>query len=107
VYLQQNKLDEAQQWLAQALQLQPGLAEAQLDLAKTYRGQAKTDEAVKLLQSVVASDPSRQDAHYLLFGLYKEQGRLEEARKELRIFEELKRKAADREQKMLRLDSID
>jgi cytochrome c-type biogenesis protein CcmH/NrfG len=100
-------LDEAQQWLAQALQLQPGLAEAQLDLAKTYRGQAKTDEAVKLLQSVVASDPSRQDAHYLLFGLYKEQGRLEEARKELRIFEELKRKAADREQKMLRLDSID
>jgi tetratricopeptide (TPR) repeat protein len=107
VYLQQNKMDEAQQYLTQALKIQPGLADAQLDLAKTYRGQAKTDEAVKWLQSVVTSDPSRQDAHYLLFGLYKEKGQMDEARKELRIFEELKRKTADQEQKMLRLDSID
>jgi Tfp pilus assembly protein PilF len=56
---------------------------------------------------VVTADPSRQDAHYLLFGLYKETGQMDEARKELRIFEELKRKTADREQKMLRLDSVD
>lgn len=107
VYLQQTKLDDARQYLTQALQLQPGLADAQLDLAKTYHGQAKTDEAVKLLKSVIASDPSREDAHYLLFGLYKELGQMDEARKELRIFEELKRKAADREQKMQRLDSTD
>jgi len=105
VYLQQNKLDDAQQYLKQALQLQPGLAEAQLDLAKTYRSQGKTEEAVSLLKSVVVGDPGREDAHYLLFGLYKEQGHMEEARKELKIFEELKRKTADREQKMLRLDS--
>ena len=105
VYLQQSNLDEAQKYLKQALQLQPGLADAQLDLAKTYRSQAKTDEAVSLLKSVVALDPSREDAHYLLFGLYKEQGRMDEARKELKLFEDLKRKAADREQKMLRLDS--
>ena len=52
---------------------------------------------MKLLQSVVASEPDRQDAHYLLFGLYKELGQLEEARKELQIFEELKRKTADQE----------
>ena len=64
-------------------------------------------QAVKLLKSVVASDPNREDAHYLLFGLYKERGEMDEARKELRIFEELKRKTADREQKMLRLDSTD
>jgi hypothetical protein len=32
---------------------------------------------------------------------------MEEARKELQIFEELKRKTADREQKMLRLDATD
>jgi tetratricopeptide (TPR) repeat protein len=105
IYLQQSKLDDARQYLTQALQLLPGLADAQLDLAKTYHGQAKTDEAVKLLKSVLVSDPSREDAHYLLFGLYKELGQIDEARKELRIFEELKRKTADREQKMLRLDS--
>jgi len=105
VYLQQNKLDDAQQYLQQALRLQSGLAEAQLDLAKAYRSQGKTEEAVSLLKSVVAADTSREDAHYLLFGLYKEQGHMEEARKELKIFEELKKKTTDREQKMLRLDS--
>jgi Tfp pilus assembly protein PilF len=91
--------------LTQALQLQPSLPDAQFDLAKTYRSQAKTDEALKLLKSVIASDPSREDAHYLLFGIYKERGQMDEARKELRIFEDLKKKTADREQKMLRLDS--
>jgi cytochrome c-type biogenesis protein CcmH/NrfG len=105
VYLQQGKLDEAQQYLTEALQLQPGLPDAQFDLAKTYRSQAKTDEALKLLKSVTASDPTRQDAHYLLFGIYKERGQMGEARKELQVFEDLKRKSADREQKMLRLDS--
>jgi Tfp pilus assembly protein PilF len=98
-------LDDAQQYLQQALRLQSGLAEAQLDVAKAYRIQGKTEEAVSVLKSVVAADPSREDAHYLLFGLYKEQGHMEEARKELKIFEELKKKTNDREQKMLRLDS--
>lgn len=107
IFLQQNKLEDAKHYLEQALLIQPQLADAQLDLAKTYHGQAKTDEAVKLLKSVVASDPDREDAHYLLFGLYKERGELDAARKELRIFEELKRKTADRERKMLRLDSTD
>ena len=105
IYMQQSKLEDAQQYLTQALQLQPGLADAQIDMAKTYHNQEKTDEAVKLLQSVLASDPTREDAHYLLFGLYKEQGHMAEAKKELQIFEDLKRKTADREQKMLRLDS--
>jgi len=89
------------------LSVQPGLLEAKLDLAKTYHAQGKVDEAVKLLQTVVASDPEDQDAHYLLFGLYKESGQTEEARKELQIFQELKRKATEREQKRMRLDSID
>jgi hypothetical protein len=38
--------------------------------------------------------------------LYKERGQAEEARKELQIFQELKRKAAEQEQKGMRLDSI-
>lgn len=105
VYMQQSKLDDAQQYLTRALQLQPDLADAQLDLAKTYHNQDKTAEAVKLLQSVVASDPSREDAHYLLFGLYKQQGHLDDAKKELQIYQQLKRQAADRDQKMQRLDS--
>jgi FimV-like protein len=89
------------------LSVLPGLMEAKLDLAKTYHAQGKVDEAVKMLQTVVASDPDDQDAHYLLFGLYKERGQAAEARKELQIFQELKRKANEQEQKRMRLDSID
>ncbi len=106
IYLLQNKLDDAESHLIRALSVQPGLTDAQLDLAKTYHAQGKVAEAVKLLQSVVVSDPDRQDAHYLLFGLYKEQGQMEEARRELRAFEELKRKATDEDQKRMRLDPV-
>ena len=105
--LQRNELDDAQKYLAQALSVQPGLIEAKLDLAKTYHAQGKPDEAVKMLRAVVASDPNDPDAHYLLFGLYKDSGQTVEARKELEIFQKLKREANEREQKRMRLDSID
>jgi len=52
-----------------------------------------------MLPTVVASNPDDQDAHYLLFGLYKELGQAAAAGKELQIFQELKRKAADQQQK--------
>ncbi|MGO9124390.1 MAG: tetratricopeptide repeat protein [Terriglobales bacterium] len=107
IHLQRNELDEAQQYLSQALSVQPGLLEATLDLAKTYHAQGKVEEAVKLLQAAVAADPDDQDAHYLLFSLYKERGQAAEARRELQIFQELKRKAAEQEQKRMRLDSLD
>ena len=107
IHLQRNELEDAQQNLSQALDIQPGLTEAKLDLARTCHAQGKVDEAVTILQKVVASDPDNQDAHYLLFGLYKERGQSAEARRELQIFQELKRKAADQEQKRMRLDSID
>ena len=61
---------------------------------------------MKLLQTVVAANPDAQEAHYVLFSLYKERGQMEEARKELQTFEALKRKAADQEEKRMRLDSI-
>jgi tetratricopeptide (TPR) repeat protein len=107
VYLQQNNMDRAQQSLLKALSIQPGLTGAELDLAKTYQAQGKTALAVKTLQAVIASDPDQQEAHYLLFGLYKEQGQMDQARKELEIFQRLKRKTADQEDKRMRLDSTD
>src|SRR5579864_7547148 len=106
IYLQQDKLEQAQQYLQQALALQPGLADAQISMAKTYRRQGKSADAMKLLHAVVAADPNQQDAHYLLFSLYKEQGQAELARKELAIFEDLKRRTADQDQKRLRIDSL-
>lgn len=106
IYLQQDNVEGAQQYLSRALAIQPGLADAQVDMAKAYRRQGKIAEGVKLLQAVVASDPDQQDAHYLLFSLYKDQGQTELARKELATFEQLKRKAADQEQKRMRLESL-
>lgn len=107
VYLQQNNMNRAQQCLLKALTIQPGLTEAELDLAKTYQAQGKTAQAVKLLQAVIASDPEQQEAHYLLFGLYKEQGEMDQARKELETFQRIKRRTADQEEKRMRLDSTD
>jgi tetratricopeptide (TPR) repeat protein len=107
VYLQQNKMDHAQQSLLKALTIQPGLTGAELDLAKTYQAQGKTAQAVKMLQAVIASDPEQQEAHYLLFGLYKDQGQMDQARKELETFQRLKRSSADREEKRIRPDSTD
>jgi tetratricopeptide (TPR) repeat protein len=106
VYLQQNNLEQAQEYLSRALERQPGITEAQLDLAKTYHHQGKVEDAIKLLQAIVTAEPADQDAHYQLFSIYKEQGRMDAARRELQIFEELKRKAAAQEQKRMRLDSI-
>ena len=105
-YLQLDSLENAEKYLAQALAVQPGLADAQLAMAKTYQRQGKNDEALKLLQTVVATDPEQQEAHYLLFRIYKDQGRTDEAKKELAAFEELKRRAADRERKEMRFDSL-
>jgi tetratricopeptide (TPR) repeat protein len=107
IHLQRHELDNAVQYLSEALNIHPGLTEAKLDLAKTYQAQGKVDAAVKMLQTVVASDPDDQDAHYLLFSLYKESGQTVEARKELQIFQELKRKTTEQEQRRMRLDSID
>lgn len=107
IHLQRDELEDAQKYLSQALSAQPGLIEAKLDLAKTRHAQGKPDEAVRILQEVVAADPDDPDAHYLLFTLYKERGQTAEARKELEIFQDLKRKANEREQKRMRLDSID
>ena len=107
VYLQQNNMDRAQQSLLKALAIQPGLTGAELDLAKTYQAQHKTELAVKTLQAVVASDPDQQEAHYLLFGLYKEQGQMDQARKELEIFQKLKRRTADQEDKRAKPDAAD
>jgi Tfp pilus assembly protein PilF len=106
VYLQQDNIDSAQKYLQQALAIQPSLADAQIDMAKTYQRQNKIAEAIKLLQAVVQSDPDQQDAHYLLFTFYRDQGQSEQAKGELAIFEELKRKTRDREQKLMRLESL-
>jgi tetratricopeptide (TPR) repeat protein len=107
IHLQRNELVDAGQYLSQALNVQPGLIEAKLDMARTYRAQGKVDEAEKILRTVVASYPDDQDAHYILFGLYKDSGHAVEARRELQIFQDLKRKATEQEQRRMRLDSID
>jgi len=106
VYFQQGDIDSAQKHLLQALAVQPGLADAQIDMAKVYRAQNKIDEGIKLLDAVIKSDPEQENAHYLLFTFYRDQGHSEQAKKELAIFEELKRKTTDREQRLMRIDSL-
>ena len=107
VYLQENNMDRAQQFLSKALAIQPGLPGAELDLAKTYQAQGKIAQAVKTLEAVIAADPDQQEAHYLLFGLYKAQGQIDQARKELELFQKLKRRTAEEEKKRVKVDSAD
>ena len=82
---------------------------AALDFARIAMAPVVTsanERAVKLLQAVVVSDPDDQNAHYLLFGLYRDAGQTAAAGRELQIFQELKRKDTERDQKRMRLDSI-
>jgi tetratricopeptide (TPR) repeat protein len=107
VYLHRNDTANAQQYLLHALSVQPELVDAQLDLAKTYEAQGKMDEAVKVLKQAVSAEPDRQDTHYLLFSYYKQMALMPEARQELQIFEALKKKSRDQEEKRMRLDFPD
>jgi predicted Zn-dependent protease len=106
VYLQQDNVDDAQKYLQHALAVQPNLSDAQIDMAKIYRRQDKIGDAIELLHAVVRSDPEQQDAHYLLATYYRDQGQNEQAKKELAVFEELKRKSRDREQQLMRMESL-
>ena len=99
-------MQEALASFDRALEIRPNYAEALNNRGVALRTQGKIDEAVKMLHTVLASDPDNQDAHYLLFGLYRDAGQTAEARRELQIFQELKRKDTEREQKRMRLDSI-
>jgi tetratricopeptide (TPR) repeat protein len=90
IALSHSQMDQALQHYRRAHQLDPNDVQAQLGLAKLLL-QDKPQEAVKYLQMAVQTDPLNGSAHYELAQAYRRMQMTEAARKELRLFQEIKR----------------
>ena len=95
VLLQLGKSDAAIQHLELAVNTDPTLMDAHLQLGKALLRQGRLDKASKSFRVVSeAAVPSemKRSAHYQLSLVYRKMGRLEEAAHYLRLFEQLKEK---------------
>ena len=82
-------LDAAYKSYARALELQPGLATAQLGMGKVLVRTGKNEEAIAHLREAARLDPVSSTPHYLLAQSYRRLGQTAEADKELALFKDL------------------
>lgn len=94
--LAQNHYAECLQPLERAVEFDGKSAEAAFQLGKVLNKLGRATEAIKALQQAIRNDPAYAEPHYLLSRIYLDQGREEEAVRELRIFQELRQKRANR-----------
>jgi len=90
-YYRLNRFDEGLALLEKAVAMNPGSAEAQLELGKTFHASKRDGEAVAALQQSVAADARNPEPHYLLFRIFESEGREQAAQGALKRFQELNR----------------
>ena len=93
---------EARALLESALQLDPGLALAHLQLGIIDASEKKFTEAIARYQKAIAIDPSLEEAHYRLAQAYLRTGEPTKAHQEFEIHDRLAKEsaaAADRERR--------
>jgi tetratricopeptide (TPR) repeat protein len=91
IALSQSQLDQAFAHYQHAYQLNPNEVQAQMGIAKLLMMQQKNQEAVKYLRMAVQSDPLNGSAHYQLGQAYHRLQMTDMARKEMQLFEEIKK----------------
>jgi Tfp pilus assembly protein PilF len=74
-----NDLEHALAFLEKAVEFEPDLALAHLNLAFAYRLSGKMDRAEASLKTLIRLDPKDPDAHYLFANTLLQQEKLEEA----------------------------
>ena len=94
--------DQARQYLARAVSLDPDFPQAVLAYGRALARAGKTEKAMEQFQRVVTLAPEEDSVHYHLAHAFRRLGREEEARKELTRFEELAKKKDERTQQMAR-----
>jgi cytochrome c-type biogenesis protein CcmH/NrfG len=70
LYLESERMDDAEKLLNRALQIRPGDLDVMLQLARMARAKENYEEAAKLLEQVVAAKPDHKQAHVLLAVTY-------------------------------------
>lgn len=89
--LKQGNFQQSKTYFDRALKIDPSDSEANFGLAKTLIGMNQSKAALPILEKTVKLDPTNASAHFRLATLYRQQGRQQEARKQLEIFQRLRK----------------
>lgn len=85
IYLNQEKLEEADAAFRQAIQLKPHSGEAHAGLADVLFFQGQLEKSIEMLQVALRLNPKLARAHYRLGRVYEEQKQIEDALREYRM----------------------
>jgi tetratricopeptide (TPR) repeat protein len=94
--------EAALSFLRKSIRLKNDIRIAAIDLGVTLAQQKQYPDAITALQHAAALDPAEPDAHYRLARVYQEMGRTEESQKEFAKVRELKEKADQRDEDLVR-----
>ena len=85
---------EAESLLQNAVELDPKLGSAYLQLGNIYSERRETAKAIAAYKQAADADPKLETAHYRLSLAYRQVGQKEKADQELRLYEELSKQSA-------------
>lgn len=89
--LKQGNFQQSKSYYNRALKVNPNDPDANFGLAKTFIGMNQPTQALPVLEKAVQLDPTNASAHFRLATLYRQQGRQQDARKQLEIFQRLRK----------------
>lgn len=89
--LQNGDFKQAKSYFDRALEIDPSSAEANFGLAKALIGLSQPKQALPFLEKAVQLNPTNASAHYRLAALYRQDGRDQDARKQLEMFQSLRK----------------
>jgi tetratricopeptide (TPR) repeat protein len=91
IALAQSDMEGAWGHYQRAHKLNPNEVEAQLGMARVLMLKQKPQEAIQYLRAVIEADPLNSEAHYRLASAYRRLQMEEQAKKEMHLFEEIKK----------------
>ena len=86
-----GEFERAERFLRRALQLDPSMGEAYVQLGLLYNARGRPQEAFQAFEGAVKAAPELGAAHYQLSLAYRRAGKPSEADRELRRYEELRK----------------
>jgi tetratricopeptide (TPR) repeat protein len=84
-----GKPEEALPFAEKAIQIDPNIARARIDLGSLYADNGRREDAVKEFKAAIKLVPNDQEPHWKLARLYESMGRKEEAKAEFEITNKL------------------
>jgi tetratricopeptide (TPR) repeat protein len=92
-------LAEIQARLNRAIEIDPAFADAHLQLGMLRAEQKNYPTAISEYEQAIHSDAQLEEAHYRLAQLYRQTGEKDKARSELKIYDWMSRKSAEKEER--------